>query len=116
MNYGRDHTVSDTLNYQQLWMGAVEQGGEMATYFKAKAADSEPEFKDLPPPPMQDVFTQLEDLRMPVLGAVQGGCIGGGVDLVAACDMRYCTADAFFCIQGRSPANHRLRSQAASTS
>ena len=49
MNYGRDHTVSDTLNYQQLWMGAVEQGGEMATYFKAKAADSEPEFKDLPP-------------------------------------------------------------------
>ena len=49
MNYGRDHTVSDTLNYQQLWMGAVDQGGEMAAYFKAKAADTEPEFKDLPP-------------------------------------------------------------------
>ena len=48
---------------------------------------------------LQAVFSQLENLRMPVLAAVQGGCIGGGVDLVAACDMRYCTSDAFFCIQ-----------------
>jgi enoyl-CoA hydratase len=48
---------------------------------------------------LQRVFTRLETLRMPVLAAVQGGCIGGGVDLIAACDARYCTADAFFCIQ-----------------
>lgn len=48
---------------------------------------------------LQEVFSKLETVRMPVIAAIQGGCIGGGVDLIAACDMRYCSADAFFCIQ-----------------
>jgi enoyl-CoA hydratase len=48
---------------------------------------------------LQDAFTALEHARVPVLAAVQGGCIGGGVDMVCAADMRYATADAFFCIQ-----------------
>jgi enoyl-CoA hydratase len=48
---------------------------------------------------LQDAFTCLEKARMPVLAAIQGGCIGGAVDLVSACDIRYCTADAFFCVQ-----------------
>jgi enoyl-CoA hydratase len=48
---------------------------------------------------LQEAFSCLERARMPVLAAIQGGCIGGGVDLVSACDMRYCTQDAFFCIQ-----------------
>lgn len=47
---------------------------------------------------MQDAFSVLETCRIPVLAAVQGGCIGGGVDLATACDMRYCTEDAFFTI------------------
>ena len=48
---------------------------------------------------MQATFTKLETLRMPVIAAIQGGCIGGAVDMVSACCIRYATADAFFCIQ-----------------
>ncbi len=48
---------------------------------------------------MQESFTVIEKCRLPVLVAIQGGCIGGGVDLITAGDIRYCTKDAFFCIQ-----------------
>ncbi len=47
---------------------------------------------------MQRAFSCLESCRMPVLVAIQGGCIGGGVDLVTACDIRYATEDAFLTI------------------
>ena len=46
----------------------------------------------------QDAFNALEACRIPVLAAIQGGCVGGGLDMVTACDMRYCTQDAFFTI------------------
>ena len=48
---------------------------------------------------LQETFSVFEKARMPVLAAVQGGCIGGAVDMVTACDMRYATEDAFFCVQ-----------------
>ena len=48
---------------------------------------------------MQATFTKLETLRIPVIAAIHGGCIGGAVDMVTACCIRYATADAFFCIQ-----------------
>jgi enoyl-CoA hydratase len=47
----------------------------------------------------QESFNVIEKCRVPVLAAIQGGCIGGGVDMVSACDMRYCTRDAFFVIK-----------------
>jgi enoyl-CoA hydratase len=48
---------------------------------------------------LQDTFTCLDQARMPVLVAIQGGCIGGAVDMVSACDIRYASTDAWFCIQ-----------------
>ena len=48
---------------------------------------------------MQAAFTRLERLRIPVIAAIHGGCIGGAVDMVTACCVRYASADAFFCIQ-----------------
>ncbi|MBS0404481.1 MAG: enoyl-CoA hydratase/isomerase family protein [Proteobacteria bacterium] len=48
---------------------------------------------------LQATFTRLETLRIPVIVAIQGGCIGGAVDLVTAACIRYASADAFFCIQ-----------------
>jgi enoyl-CoA hydratase len=48
---------------------------------------------------MQATFTKLETLRIPVIAALQGGVIGGAVDMVTACCIRYGSKDAFFCIQ-----------------
>lgn len=49
--------------------------------------------------PYQDSFTELEKCSKPIIAAVHGGCIGGGVDLISATDIRYCTKDATFCIK-----------------
>lgn len=47
---------------------------------------------------LQKTFSCLEEARMPVLAAIQGACVGGGMDFVSAADMRYCTKEAFFSI------------------
>ncbi|XP_074133954.1 delta(3,5)-Delta(2,4)-dienoyl-CoA isomerase, mitochondrial [Sminthopsis crassicaudata] len=44
----------------------------------------------------QETFTVIEKCPKPVIAAVHGGCIGGGVDLISACDIRYCAQDAWF--------------------
>ena len=48
---------------------------------------------------IQKAFTCMEEARIPVLCCIQGGAIGGGVDLATACDIRYATEDAFLIIQ-----------------
>lgn len=48
---------------------------------------------------LQESITAIEKCRKPVLAAIHNGCIGGGVDIISACDMRYCTEDAYFTIK-----------------
>jgi enoyl-CoA hydratase len=48
---------------------------------------------------LQDCITSIERCRKPVLAAIHKACIGGAVDIIAACDMRYCTDDAYFTIR-----------------
>ena len=47
---------------------------------------------------LQDSFTALERARMPILCAIQGACVGGGIDMVSAADLRYASESAYFCI------------------
>jgi enoyl-CoA hydratase len=47
---------------------------------------------------LQDCFTAMERCRKPVIAAVHSKCIGGGIDLITACDVRVCSADATFAI------------------
>ncbi|MGD9042315.1 MAG: crotonase/enoyl-CoA hydratase family protein [Desulfobacterales bacterium] len=48
---------------------------------------------------LQQSFTKIEKCRKPVIAAVHSHCIGAGVDLICACDIRMATADAIFSIR-----------------
>ena len=48
---------------------------------------------------LQASFNAVDNCRKPVLAAIHGYCLGGAIDLVSACDMRYCAADAQFSIK-----------------
>ncbi|MEL6654832.1 MAG: crotonase/enoyl-CoA hydratase family protein [Bacteroidota bacterium] len=48
---------------------------------------------------LQDAISAIEECRKPVLAAIHGACVGGAVDIIAACDMRYCSQDAYFSIK-----------------
>jgi enoyl-CoA hydratase len=67
--------------------GVSAQGGDQ--YTRAEA------FRDFVGV-LQDSFNCLDNARIPVIAAIQGGCIGAGVDMTSACDIRYATEDAFF--------------------
>ncbi|AJE15203.1 crotonase/enoyl-CoA hydratase family protein [Stutzerimonas balearica] len=48
---------------------------------------------------LQASFNAVDHCRKPVIAAIQGYCLGGAIDLISACDMRYCSADARFSIK-----------------
>lgn len=48
---------------------------------------------------LQNTISAIEKCAKPILAAVHNGCIGGGVDIITACDMRYCSEDAYFVIK-----------------
>ncbi|MCL5042846.1 MAG: crotonase/enoyl-CoA hydratase family protein [Gammaproteobacteria bacterium] len=48
---------------------------------------------------LQAAFNAVDNCRKPVIAAIQGYCIGGAIDLISACDMRYSTTDASFSIK-----------------
>jgi enoyl-CoA hydratase len=48
---------------------------------------------------LQDALSSVSRARFPVIAAIQGACIGGGLDLVSACDLRFVAEDAYFRIE-----------------
>jgi enoyl-CoA hydratase len=48
---------------------------------------------------LQDCLSSIERCRKPVLAAIQGACVGGGLDLVSCCDMRYASSETYFSIK-----------------
>jgi Delta3,5-Delta2,4-dienoyl-CoA isomerase len=48
---------------------------------------------------MQNAFTALERCPVPVVAAIHGKCLGAGIDLVSAADIRLCTVDTTFSVR-----------------
>ncbi len=48
---------------------------------------------------LQDTFSAIERVRFPVIAAIHGACVGGGIDMITACDIRIASPDAFFSIE-----------------
>jgi enoyl-CoA hydratase/carnithine racemase len=47
---------------------------------------------------LQAALNRIETLRVPVIVAAQGACVGAGLDLACAASIRLCSSDAFFCV------------------
>lgn len=48
---------------------------------------------------LQDAFNAIERTRFPVIAVVHGACIGAGIDMITACDLRLASADASFSVE-----------------
>jgi len=65
-------------------LGLLGAGAKAAFFFKERVRV------------LFDSCTVLEECRKPVIAAVHGQCVGGGLDIICACDIRLCTEDASF--------------------
>jgi len=92
--------LSSTGKHFSAGMALEVFGGQndVATMLEMANARSRLAFQDYLRQLMR-CFDAIEQARFPVIAAIQGGCIGGGLDLAAACDIRVCSADAFFSVQ-----------------
>ena len=75
--------------------GSLVSGGDESASSKASANASM--YKLIRE--MQQSVTAIADLDVPVIAAIHGYCIGGGVDLITACDIRLCSSDAIFSVR-----------------
>ena len=48
---------------------------------------------------LQDTLSSIEQCRKPVIAAIHGACVGGGIDMITACDLRFCSTDAYFSVK-----------------
>ncbi|HVB19595.1 MAG TPA: crotonase/enoyl-CoA hydratase family protein [Acidimicrobiales bacterium] len=88
---GRDFTVG--LDLKEMG-GAL--GGEAASA-ASRAASAKVTFQAVRD--MQDAVTSLAKLRVPVIAAVHGYCIGGGIDVISACDIRLGTTNSLYSVR-----------------
>lgn len=70
--------------------------------FTSTGIDGSPKASLEFPDKLRSIFDScdfIEACRKPVIAAVHGACIGGGLDIVSACDIRLCTEDASFSLR-----------------
>eukprot|EP00795_Rhopilema_esculentum_P004147 gene4147-20329_t len=80
----------DLLDYASVFMEMSDSKMDAARKsWKMKEAIAE----------MQESFNVIEKCPQPVIAAIHSACIGGGIDMIAACDIRLCSADAWFQIK-----------------
>ena len=78
----------------------LAMGGTLPSVEGDKAASARPRAKfHTEVKRLQDSITAVADCRTPTIAAIHGWCIGGGVDLISAVDIRYASADAKFSVR-----------------
>jgi len=85
------------LDLKELGGSLIGGGSTHTASAPSKAASSAISYKAVRS--MQDSVSSIAALRVPVIAAVHGYCIGGGVDLASACDIRLCSSDAVFSVR-----------------